>query len=379
MLKNLYIIGCGLVGSVIGREFAEAGYSVKIVERRHHIGGNLYDYVDEYGILVHKYGPHVFHTNNVRVWNYFTKYCEMIDFDLVCGAVINGICVPTSFGFESVDKFFPEDAKTIKNRMRKAFKGRKSATILELLASEDEYIKRFANFLYENDYLPYTAKQWGIPPEKLDNKIFNRVPFLFSYESRYFNDRYQGIPKYGYTNFFNKLLNHKNITLSFNIDALKDVSIVDDSIFIENQKYNGLVINTGPIDELFKCKLGKLPYRSLSFEWRHDNIDSFQNMPVVAYPQENGYTRITEYKKLPPQDVDGTSYALEFPKPYSQNSDNEPYYPIINIESEQLYYKYNELAGKITNLICCGRLADFKYYNMDAALERALNVVDSIL
>ena len=291
---------------------------------------------------------------------------------------MDGKCVPTSFDFESVDTFFPEEADTIKEHIKMVFREQKSASVLEMLESEDEYVKKFAQYLYDKDYAPYTAKQWGISPDKVDRQIFKRVPVLFSYGSKYFDDPYQAMPVKGYMDLIDNLLNHENIEVNMGIDALEHIKIKDGEIYLDNNKIDGTVIYTGPIDELFECRFGKLPYRSLRFEWKYEDIESFQPMPVVAYPQAEGYTRITEYKKLPVQDVRGTTYAVEYPIPYIQGESNEPYYPVLTQESKELFDKYSELANSVKNLICCGRLADFKYYNMDLAINRALEVADEI-
>ena len=377
-MKKYIVIGSGIVGCTIAREIAESGENVVIYERRNHVGGNVYDYNDEHGIHVHHYGPHIFHTNNDVVYNYISKYCELKDFNLVCGSVIDGRCVPTAFDFTSIDVFFQNEKETIKKHISENFGDKKTATVLELLESEDVYVKKFAEFLYEKDYKPYTAKQWGIDPDKIDKQIFKRVPVLFSYGSKYFNDKYQAMPVNGYMEFINNLLDHKNIKVKLNVEALDLVNIEDNTIYLNNDK-NVYIIYTGPLDELFNCKYGQLPYRSLRFEWRHSNKDSFQEMPVVAYPQAEGFTRITEYKKLPVQEVKGTTYAIEYPLPYKSGEKNEPYYPVLTEESQKIYEKYKEKADKISNLYCCGRLADFKYYNMDQALERALEVADDII
>ena len=378
MDKRYYIVGSGIVGCVLARELAIAGAKVTIFERRSHTGGNVYDYKDAHGIQVHLYGPHIFHTKIDRVWPYVTKYCQFKDYNLVCGSVMDGKCVPTSFDFESVDTFFPEEADTIKEHIKMVFREQKSASVLEMLESEDEYVKKFAQYLYDKDYAPYTAKQWGISPDKVDRQIFKRVPVLFSYGSKYFDDPYQAMPVKGYMDLIDNLLNHENIEVNMGIDALEHIKIKDGEIYLDNNKIDGTVIYTGPIDELFECRFGKLPYRSLRFEWKYEDIESFQPMPVVAYPQAEGYTRITEYKKLPVQDVRGTTYAVEYPIPYIQGESNEPYYPVLTQESKELFDKYSELANSVKNLICCGRLADFKYYNMDLAINRALEVADEI-
>ena len=378
MNKKYYVVGSGIVGCVVARELADAGAQVIVFERRNHTGGNVYDYKDEHGIQVHLYGPHIFHTKIDRVWEYVTKYCEFNDYNLVCGSVMDGKCVPTSFDFESVDVLFPEEADKIKEHIKMVFGDQKSASVLEMLECEDEYVRKFAQYLYDKDYAPYTAKQWGISPDKVDRQIFKRVPVLFSYGSKYFDDPYQAMPVNGYMELIDNLLNHENIEVKTGVEALEHIKIKDNEIYMDNEKIDGTVIYTGPIDELFKCEFGKLPYRSLRFEWKYEDIESFQDMPVVAYPQAEGYTRITEYKKLPVQDVRGTTYAVEYPLPYIQGESNEPYYPVLTEESKVLFDRYVELASGVDGLICCGRLADFKYYNMDLAINRALEVADEI-
>ena len=369
-----YIVGSGIVGAVLAAELAKKGNTVQVLERRAHAGGNVYDYDDEYGIHVHHYGPHIFHTNDDEVYRYVSDNCELKDFNLVCGSVMDGKCVPTSFDFSSVDTFFPEEAEEIKAHIKKEFGDRPSASVLEMLDSRDEYVRRFADFLYEKDYKPYTAKQWGIAPEKVDRQIFKRVPILFSYGSKYFSDKYQAMPVKGYMEFIENLLKTPGIELRLNEEALDRFSIRDNQVMDGDKPLDGVLIFTGALDELFGCKHGKLPYRSLRFVWKHEDIDSFQDMPVVAYPQAEGFTRITEYKKLPVQEVRGTTYAVEYPLPYKQGEAMEPYYPVLTEESQELFQKYYEEAKQVKGLAFAGRLAEFKYYNMDQAIRRALDL-----
>lgn len=369
-----YIVGSGIVGAVLAAELAKKGNTVQVLERRAHAGGNVYDYDDEYGIHVHHYGPHIFHTNDDEVYRYVSDNCELKDFNLVCGSVMDGKCVPTSFDFSSVDTFFPEEAEEIKAHIKAEFGDRASATVLEMLESQDSYVRRFADFLYEKDYKPYTAKQWGIDPEKVDRQIFKRVPILFSYGSKYFSDKYQAMPVKGYMEFIENLLKTPGITLRLNEEALDRFSIRDNQVMDGDKPLDGVLIFTGALDELFGCKHGKLPYRSLRFVWKHEDIDSFQDMPVVAYPQAEGFTRITEYKKLPVQEVRGTTYAVEYPLPYKQGEAMEPYYPVLTEESQELFQKYYEEAKQVKGLAFAGRLAEFKYYNMDQAIRRALDL-----
>ena len=373
-----YIAGSGIVGAVLAAELAKKGHTVQVLERRAHAGGNVYDYDDEYGIHVHHYGPHIFHTNDDEVYRYVSDNCELKDFNLVCGSVMDGKCVPTSFDFSSVDTFFQEEAEEIKVHIKAEFGDRASATVLEMLESQDSYVRRFADFLYEKDYKPYTAKQWGIDPEKVDRQIFKRVPILFSYGSKYFSDKYQAMPVKGYMEFIENLLKHPSIELRLNEEALDRFSIRDNQVMDGDKPLDGILIFTGALDELFDCKHGKLPYRSLRFVWKHEDIDSFQDMPVVAYPQAEGFTRITEYKKLPVQEVRGTTYAVEYPLPYTQGEAMEPYYPVLTEESQKLFRKYYDEAKQVRGLAFAGRLAEFKYYNMDQAIRRALDLASEL-
>ena len=367
------IIGCGLSGAVIARELAEQGKKVEIWERRDHIGGNMYDYVDEHGFLVQKYGPHTFHTNKKFLYDYMCRFEQWQDYKLTCGAVWDGKYTPTPFNFSTIDTFFPEKkAKLLKEKLKAAYAGREFATVVEVLENPDPDIRGYAEYLFQNDYAPYTAKQWGVSPAEIDPSVLKRVPLRFSYGEGYFDDSYQVMPIHSFTRFFENLLGHPNITVKLGINALDRLSVSSDSLFLDGVNTTIPVIYTGALDELFGHIYGRLPYRSLRFEWKYTERDSVQLAPVVAYPQEKDYTRITEYKKLPAQNRPGSSYAVEYPLPYQDGTYMEPYYPILTEASQKQYAQYHELADRIPSLIPCGRLADFKYYNMDQALEAAL-------
>lgn len=369
------IVGCGLTGSVIARHLAEQGKQVVIWERRDHIGGNMYDYIDGHGFLVQKYGPHTFHTKKRELYDYMCRFEQWQEFKLTCGAAWDGKCTPTPFNFTTIDTFYPaEQAERLKEKLLRTFAGREMATVVEVLEHPDPDIRGYAEFLFQNDYAPYTAKQWGLSPAEIDPSVLERVPLRFSYAEGYFDDPYQVMPVHSFTRFFQNLLDHPNIRVELGTEALSHLKAEGDKLYLDGGALDAPVVYTGALDELFGGVHGLLPYRSLRFEWKYTDQENFQPAPVVAYPQEAGYTRITEYKKLPPQDRAGSSYAVEYPLPYREGERMEPYYPVLTKESQWQYQLYQAMAERIPNLICCGRLADFKYYNMDQALERALEV-----
>lgn len=377
------VVGSGISGAVVAREMAQhLNYNVLILERRLHVGGNMYDYMNDAGILVHKYGPHTFHTTKKDLYDYICRYSDWEEYHLKCGAVINGKYTPTPFNFQTIDDFFElSKAAKIKAAIRKAYPDQEKATVLELLEHEDSLIREYAKFLFDNDYSLYTAKQWGVSPSEIDPSVLKRVPLKFNYEEGYFDDEYQVMPKESYSHFFQRLLSHSNIHIEFGQDALKRITLNyhNREIMLDGNKFNGPIVYSGAIDALFDCKFGMLPYRSLRFEWKTEDISSFQMAPVVAYPQVKDFTRITEYTKLPVQNVGRkTSYAIEYSLPYRAGVKSEPYYPVLTEDSTKLYSMYVEEANKFSNLYLCGRLAEFKYYNMDQALERALAIAAEI-
>lgn len=376
---DVIVTGCGLTGGVIARFLAEKNKHVAIIERRDHIAGNMYDFRDDNGFTVQLYGPHTFHTTKKHLYDYICGYSGWNEFYLTCMAEINGKFTPSPFNFQTIDDFYsPEKADELKAHIRAKYGDAEKTTIVEMLDSDDPIIKEYADFLFDNDYSLYTAKQWGISPSEIDVSVLKRVPVLFSYKTGYFDDEFQYMPENGFTGFFSNIIDHENIDVFLNTDALEFLSVSDGKLLLNGDPTDKTVIYTGAADELFGCKYGVLPYRSLRFEYRTENTDSYQDAPVVAYPQAEGFTRITEYTKIPVQKTNGkTVIALEYPQPYEAGK-TEPYYPILTEQSKELYEKYRAELDQIPNLYLCGRLGDFKYYNMDQALERALEICNML-
>ena len=375
------VIGAGLTGAVIARKLADHGHKVTIWERRNHIGGNMYDYKDEHGVNVHKYGPHTFHTNDKKLYDFMLQYEKWEPYAVKCGAQIDGKFTPTPFNFSTIETFYTEqEEEELKQQIKSVFGDRTTATVVEVLSCANKTVRKYGEFLFAKDYSLYTAKQWGISPDKIDPSVLKRVPLRFSYDEGYFDDKYQVMPVHSYCDFFHNLLSHENIEVKLGIDALEHLFVSTDGkkILLDGEVSPYKIVYTGALDELFGMDEGALPYRSLKFEWHHEDIDSLQPYPVTAYPQAEGYTRITEYKKMPVQNVTGTSYAVEYSLPYKKGEKQEPYYPVLTEESIALAGRYQERAKQICDFYCCGRLADFKYYNMDQALERALAMADQM-
>ena len=384
MLKeyDYIIIGAGLAGGILARKLAENNKKkVLIVERRNHIAGNTYDYMSENGIRVQKYGPHVLHTNSDEVYEFVTRFCKPNNYRTKCEAVIDGISTPSPFNFKTIDQFYEKEyAETLKARLLEYYDNRPSVTVVDMLESEDDMIRGFAEFLFEKDYRPYTAKQWNMKPEDIDPSVLKRVPIVLSYGDTYFYDKYEFIPENGFTQMYNNIINYPGIDVKLGVDALHHISVdeVNKKILYDGECVN--IIYTGAIDELFDYKYGLLPYRSLEFDFKMYNKPSFQNVAIVAYPQVDGYTRITEYSKMPYQKSNYTVAAYEYPVEYNKESSkgSEPYYPVLTEESIDRVEQYKKYAKTFNNLTLCGRLADYKYYNMDQLILRTFEVYNNM-
>ena len=390
-MYDYVIVGAGLAGGVIARKLAEKDKKVLIIERREHIAGNTYDFLNEHGIRAQMYGPHVLHTNSDEVYSFITQFCEPIEYKTKCEAVIDGKNTPVPFNFKTIDQFYSEaGAELLKKDLSELYQSRSTVSIVEMLNARYDSVKNFAEFLFDKDYKPYTAKQWGIPPSEIDPSVLKRVPIILSYNDTYFTDKYEFIPKDGFTSLYEKIVNHPNIKVKLNEDALTHIQfdLEKHRILFDNEEVN--IVYTGAIDELFNYKFGTLPYRSLHFDFKSVQTDSFQNVAIIAYPQVKDYTRITEYTKMPYQDGKGwTCVAYEYPVKYTKDNENgieptqnsethEPYYPVLTEESKAMYEKYKDYAKEFQNLTLVGRLAEFKYYNMDQVILSALEVAEKL-
>ncbi len=376
------IVGTGFSGSIIARKLSDnLNLNVLVLEKRNHIAGNMYDKVDEHGVRVQLYGPHTIITDHKEIIDFLNVYSKWKSYDVTAKVEIDNKLFTLPFNFKFIEEYYGHDkAKILIQKLKKMFPSEERVSIYQLLDCGDEDISSFAKMLCEKDYYPYSSKQWGVPMDKMDRSVISRVKFALSYDNRYIQQKYQYYPIYGYKDFFSNILKSNKIKVEMNCDAIEFIKFSDDKVVFTRDgiAYDCPVVFTGAIDELFNCIYGPLPYRSLDIKFQSYECDSYQDVPFVSYPQADGYTRIVEYKKLTQQDIDGvTSVSIEYPVQYEPGK-NLPYYPIINDENMALYYKYKKLADKYENLFICGRLGDYKYYNMDAAIIRAFEVEKKI-
>ena len=376
---NYIVVGSGFAGSVIAERIANVlNQKVLIIEKRNHIGGNCYDYRDENNIIVHKYGPHFFHTDYKEVFDYLSNFTDWRIYHHKVLAFVDGKKLPLPFNLNSIYEVFPQEmAKRLEIKLIEKYGYGTKIPILELLKEEDQDLKFLANYVYEKIYKNYTMKQWGLKPEEISPQVTARVPIYFSRDNRYFTDKYQVIPEDGYTKIFERALNHPNIKIMLNTDFKEVISIdfENKKIYFLGQEFKGKLIFTGMIDELFNFKYGFLPYRSLDLRFETIEKEYYQEAPVVNYPNDYDFTRITEFKHIHPVKSDKTTILKEYPKAYQPNVDI-PYYPVFTKENQELYNKYKEEADKFENLILVGRLAEYRYYDMDDVVKRALEVFE---
>ena len=381
-MYDCIIIGSGIAGAAAARVLAEEqGRKVLVLEKKHHIGGNCYDGKDEYGILVHWYGPHIFHTGNEEVYEWLSRFTDWYAFGHEVVARVGDKLLPVPFNLNTLKMVYGEEkAAVLEKKLVDTFGFGARVPILKLREQQDEDLRAIADYVYENVFLRYTMKQWGQTPEEIDPAVTGRVPVVISYDNRYFGDKYQGMPLDGFTPMFEKMLAHPNIEVRTNTTA-KDVLVISEEegkVLLDGQEFHGTVIYTGPVDELFDCRFGRLPYRTLRFDFEHYDRPDYQGHSVVNYTVSEDYTRITEFKYLTGQKADSTTIVKEYPFAYTGAEGEIPYYAIMNEKNNALYQKYAELAAKLPDFHLLGRLAEYKYYNIDAMAARAIALARSL-
>jgi len=360
----MLIVGAGLSGATIAREMAEKDYKVTIIEKRSHIGGNCYDYINKDGILMNKYGAHLFHTNSERVWDYIQKFSEWIPWKHKVQGCIDGKYFPIPVNIDTVNILCGTNIQS-EGEMKQWLENN-TLKCDNPMNSKDIGLARVGHQLYEKIFKGYTFKQWDKFPEELDASVLERIPVRTNWDPYYFSDKYQALPAKGYTAMISAMIDHPNITINLNTEYIKDM----------NSKYNS-VFYTGPIDAYFsEAGYEKLEYRSIRFEEETLDVDTFQKMGAVNYPSlEEPFTRIIEYKHFLNQNIPGKTIIV---KEYS-TAEGEPYYPVPTEQNQTLYKKYQELVLLEKNVHFVGRLANYKYYNMDAAILAALESVDNYI
>lgn len=364
------IVGAGISGSVLANLIADRlDEEVLIIDRREHIAGNCFDYLatDE-NITVHKYGPHIFHTNNKEVWDYLSNFTKWHYFYLKPNVMIEGNRVSLPFTLKTLRELFSQSmAERIENKLITKYGYGVKVPILDFQKSKDKDLNFIGKFVYENVFKNYTIKQWGLKPEEIDASVTARVPIYISNDARYFQDKYQAIPLKGYTKLIENILNHKNIKVRLNTNY-KDLP--------KNEiKEFKAVFYTGAIDEYFDYQYGELPYRSLKFDIRTIDKEYYQSSVVTNYPNDYDFTRITEHKYFLDEKSNKTIISVEYPQAFSLGK-NERYYPINNEKNDKLYNKYLRESKKLENVYFFGRLGDYKYYNMDLAAERVFELFE---
>jgi UDP-galactopyranose mutase len=359
-MNDFLMVGAGFTGSVLAERIAsQLNKKVLIVEKRNHIGGNAYDEYNQHGILVHKYGPHIFHTNSKEVFDYLSKFTEWRFYEHKVLAKLGGNLYPIPINRNTLNKLYGLNLKTDKETADSFEKVREKR--YPILTSEDIIVNQVGRDLFEKFFLHYTKKQWNLEPKELSPSVCGRIPVRTNDDCRYFTDKYQFMPKDGYTRMFEKMLNHKNIEVILSTDY-KDI--------LTDIKFNKMIY-TGPIDYFFDYMHGKLPYRSIRFEYEHHLTKHFQKTAQVNYVDDSvEFTRVVEHKRLSDNNTSTTTISKEF-----SQTEGEPFYPIPTVENRELYNLYKNESEKLSTVIFCGRLAEYQYYNMDQVVANALTVL----
>jgi UDP-galactopyranose mutase len=350
------VVGAGFAGATIAERLAaDAAKKVLVCDRRAHVGGNAYDHYDEAGILVHRYGPHIFHTNSREVYDYLSRFTDWRPYQHRVLASVDGQLLPIPINLNTVNRLYGTNFTSF--QLEEFFRS-VAEPCAQIRTSEDVIVSKVGRELYEKFFRSYTRKQWGLDPSELDAAVTARLPVRTNRDDRYFTDMYQVMPLHGYTRMFERMLTHPNIMILLNADYREVRQMVP----------HGEVVFTGPVDEFFEYRFGKLPYRSLQFAFETRDVALAQDAPVINYPNENAYTRVTEFKYLTGQEHAKTTVVYEFPQ-----AEGDPYYPVPRAENQQIYRKYQVLADQTPGVHFLGRLGTYKYYNMDQCVAQALS------
>ena len=355
------VVGAGFAGATIAERLAaHAGKTVLVCDKRPHIGGNAYDHYDEAGVLVHEYGPHIFHTNSREVFDYLSRFTEWRPYQHRVLACVDGQLLPIPINLNTVNRMYGTNYTSFELAQ---FFERVAEPVTSVRTSEDVIVGKVGRELYEKFFRNYTRKQWGLDPSELDASVTSRVPVRTNRDDRYFTDTYQAMPLHGYTRLFERMLAHPRIKILLNTDYREVEQVIPhrETVF------------TGPIDEYFDYRFGKLPYRSLDFRFETRNVAVAQEAPVINYPNEQPYTRVTEFKYLTGQEHLKTTLVYEYSK-----AEGDPYYPVPRPENAAIYKKYQQLAEATPGVHFIGRLATYKYFNMDQVVAQALTLYSKI-
>ena len=360
-MSQCLIVGAGFAGCVVARELADAGIAVALVDRRCHIGGNAYDELDSHGVMIHRYGPHIFHTNSERIWSFLSRFTQWRPYEHRVQAVLEGKHYPFPINRNTINSLYGLnlDEAGVAQYFERIREPRSP-----IRSSEDVVLNAVGRDLYERFFLNYTKKQWGVSPAELKAGVAARIPVRTNTDERYFTDSFQTMPSNGYTRMFESMLDHPGIALQLGVDYadVRDERGFDHTVF------------TGPIDSYFDYRFGPLPYRSLRFEHEHVPQQRFQPVGTVNYPNDHAFTRITEFKHLTGQPHPGTSIVREYPQAHG-----DPYYPIPSDDNEALYKRYEALAEAETGVTFVGRLAQYRYMNMDQVVGSALTAARTLI
>jgi UDP-galactopyranose mutase len=357
MVFDYLIVGCGLSGTTCARILAEQGRRVLVIDKRNHIGGNAYDCYNDDGILIHRYGPHIFHTQHKHVWDFLSRFTRWRLYQHRVLAYVHGRLVPMPINLNTINLLF--NASYTEQTIGDFYKTVKNDD-MPVKNAKDMVVSKIGERLYELFFKEYTKKQWDLYPEDLEPEVTARIPVRYNRDDRYFSDPYQGIPISGYTPMIARMLDHPLIQIMLNTEYK----------LIKNEISAKKTIYTGPIDEYFNYQYGKLPYRSIDFKFETIDKPGYQSAAVVNYPNDYDFTRITEYKRMTGQIHTKTTIVREY-----STSEGEPYYPVPRVENKKLYEKYEALASREENVCFLGRLGRYRYLNMDMAIKEAMDEI----